>query len=169
MSENNQQRQVCIYCKNFPCMDVDRTATITTELRASYTFVCERDDIKPCFGENFESIFGAFDEHGNRVSADLKAPVATPQQDRKTEEEAQELSLGSVEPIQSRVNNWATIVPQKTKRTMIIKATNEVDMRRQISEATKEFQLDHKLVSLTSVFDAQSAMMSFLVALEVWE
>lgn len=146
--------ELCTYCRNFPCIEDDQEATVTTELKNSYPFFSENDALKPCEGENFVAVsfFDPEEEVQAKPEAAKPAPVQ-PMIDVAKEVEKQ----------------LARQAPKKQKRSTVVRGKDAQDLQEKIMQITRSFELEHNVTACTSIFDPESAKMNVIAVVETFE
>ena len=133
----------CIFCMNFPCLDKDGDATVVTELKGDYPFISERDELKFCNGEEFESIFDVI------LREEIRDAMATP-----------------FVPIQGEL--LTTVTPDTEKKAFVLKATTSDRLQLMIDKITmSEDVVSFDIKGLASTYDSDSGSTHIVVILMV--
>lgn len=131
--------QLCIYCKNFPCMEGDQEATVGVELKGDYPFLSEQDNLKPCDGERFET-------------AKCLIPPAP-----------------VIEQVTNNTQAVSQLPDEPTEKFIYFFKENNTDslQKRVDSVAQAELVVDYKLVGFTTTYDTTDQTTKIVAAIEV--
>lgn len=133
--------QVCIYCKNFPCIEGDDEHSVISEIGNSYPFLSEDDASKPCGGSNFEPVDFSFEAVMASVGEEaLRAPIVpVPKEAAFPTEKTVYILKGSDQALQAKID----------------KITGDEDI------------VDYRVAGMTAAYDSASAKMDIILALEI--
>ena len=135
--------QLCIYCKNFPCVDADQEASVIVELKGDYPFLSENDNLKPCAGDNFETHDDLIPPEPEVVTGTGLVPVP------------QSLEAAS---------------PDAEKFLYFFRESSTELLQKRVDVLTQhELVVDYKLVGLTTSYDSADQTTKIVVALEVFQ
>jgi len=135
----------CIYCDNFPCIKGDEEFSVVSELKNSYPFASERDDLKPCEGRKFNPIdFAVYPDPPAGTDED---PIPLPAPKVELAEDESEL----------------------IREVKVLRATTDMELEAKIknilmNDNVKNFEIK----GFASVYDANSNMTKMVLVLELF-